>query len=192
MWAAEAWKASQKGSWISQKQGRSERCWWWPRSAESLVVSAVVEWKSDLGSYLGWGENPACHEWGLGSLFWCRNTVGKCACYRASICHFCDISGKQTMSDWLLTAWCCQNSHGPGGLKQPGAACHHWGWELWFGSTALGLGKVGCEKSYRKLRSVGPVSPWQGLSKTYSWSKTVCSVCHFSLTVESLPPSHEG
>ena len=84
------------------------------------MVSAVVEWKPDLGSYLkvclGGGKSSAHREWGLGSLFWCRNTVGKCVCYRASIHYFCDISGKQTECQTE-----CQNSHGPGVLKQPGA-----------------------------------------------------------------------
>lgn len=37
-----------------------------------------------------------------------------------------------------------------------------------------------------------PLIPWQGLSKAYSWSTIVCSVCHISLTVESLPPPLEG
>lgn len=60
------WEASQKGSPVSQQRGRSERCWWWPCSAESLlVVSAVVQWKPELGSYLkvclGGGKNSARH-----------------------------------------------------------------------------------------------------------------------------------
>lgn len=49
------------------------------------MVSAVVEQKPCLGSYLKvcLEGGRLCHEWGLGSLLWCRSA--RCVCYRASI-----------------------------------------------------------------------------------------------------------
>lgn len=88
------------------------------------------------------------------------------------------------MSDWVLTACCCQNSHGPGSSEAE--CCRHWGRVLWFGCTPLGLWKTGHEKSYRKVRCFIPMSTWERPSKAYSWSKTIGSVwqrrvCHHLL-----------
>lgn len=76
-----------------------------------------------------------CHEWGLGSLLWRRNAVGECVCNRASILHFCDISGKQTayQTDYSLP--------GAARIAMAQGSCK----SLSHSTTPLQLGEMGCE-----------------------------------------------
>lgn len=110
--------------------------------AESLlVVSAVVEWKPDLGSYLKvyLGARKSWVWMGARQPFLVHSTRKWVnVCVFQSWC-WADVSVTSLKSNVRLTAWCCQSSHGPGVLKQPGATSWHWDWELWFGSAPLGL-----------------------------------------------------